>query len=325
MCTALTLSTKDHYFGRNLDLDRSYGEEVCIMPRHFPWVYRQMGEKTSHYAMIGMATVVNGMPLFYEAANEYGLGIAGLNFPENADYAPIDTNKENIAPFELIPWLLGQCKNPDEVKEKLSVISIADIAFSDTLPLSPLHWMIAYKDQSMVLEARKDGLHLYDNPVGVMTNNPPFFYQLENYQKYTHLRTQNKDAAYEKNADYSAYCTGLGGVGLPGDVSSMSRFVRAAFARAHSVCAPDELSSVGQFFHLLSNVEMVRGICLTDEGTPDITGYTACINLDKGLYYYTTYDNRQISCVDLHRADLDGGSISRFPLLKTQNIAYQNA
>lgn len=324
MCTAISMNTREHYFGRNLDLDRSYGEEVCVMPRNFLLKFRKMEDIPNHYAMIGMATVVEDIPLFYDAANESGLSMAGLNFPGNAYYAPCKEGMDNITPFEFIPWILGQCKTVKEAKVLLERINLVDIPFSEKLPLSPLHWMISDCTCSIVVESRKEGLYIHDNPVGILTNNPPFEYHLSNLEKYSDLRVDNREIVREDGLPYVSYCQGLGAVGLPGDVSSMSRFVRAVFGLENSVCDGDELSSVGQFFHLLSSVEMVKGICKTDEGNWNITGYSACINANRGLYYYTTYDNRQITCVDMHKTDLDANTISRFPLVLKQNIMYQN-
>ncbi len=184
--------------------------------------------------------------------------------------------------------------------------------------------MISDRNQDLVLEAMHDGLHIHENPAGVLTNNPPFAYQLKNLEKYSHLRNDNFNIIQEKNLPYVSYCQGLGAVGLPGDVSSMSRFVRIAFGRKYSVCTEEEASSIGQFFHLLSSVEMIKGTCKTDEGTLDITGYTSCINTDRGLYYYTTYDNRRITCVNMNHTDLNSHLISRYPLITTQSIQYQN-
>ncbi len=324
MCTALSLTTKQHYFGRNLDLDVSYGEEVCVMPRRFPLVFREMGEIREHYAMMGMATVVGEEPLFYEAMNECGLAMAGLNFPGNAYYAPCIVGRDNVASFEFIPWILSQAKTVGKAEILLARMQLVDIAFSREIPPSPLHWMICDRERSIVVECMHDGMHVHDDPVGVLTNNPPFEYQMENFKKYRQLRRDNHGVVRDGNLPYDAYCQGLGAVGLPGDVSSMSRFVRAAFWREHSVCEPNEMSSVGQFFHLLTSVEMPRGGCKTDHGTWDITGYTACMNLDRGLYYYTTYDNRQISCVDMYRTDLDGSTVCRFSLSTEQSIFYHN-
>ncbi len=324
MCTALHFTTDAHYFGRNLDLDRSYGEEVCVMPRRFPLQFRAMGDMPLHHAMVGMATVVDGIPLFYEAANEHGLSMAGLNFPGNAFYALPAAGKDNIAPFELIPWLLGQCRTVAEAKPLLARLNLTDLPFSAQLPNSPLHWMLSDREQDVVIEPMQDGLHVYENPIGVLTNNPPFPQQLGNLAKYRHLRNDNRGVERKENASYISYCQGLGAVGLPGDVSSMSRFVRVAFGKENSTCTGDEASSVGQFFHLLTSVEMVRGVCRTDENTWDITGYSACINLDRGLYYYTTYGNRRITCVDMHKTALDSDAISRFPLITEESIRFQN-
>ena len=324
MCTALHFTTKDHYFGRNLDLDRTYGEEVCVMPRYFPLEFRKMGNIDKHYAMIGMATVVSGIPLFYDATNEHGLSMAGLNFPGNAYFAPIQLDKDNVTPFEFIPWILGQCKTVAEARKFLERINLVDISFSDNLPLSPLHWMIADRDETVVVESMRDGIHIHDDPAGVLTNNPPLEYHLFHLNNYRNLRVDNGENHFDEDLQLTTYSQGLGAIGLPGDISSMSRFVRIAFGCAHSVCSEDEASSVSQFFHLLSSVEMTRGGCLTEEGTWALTVYSACINTDRGIYYYTTYDNRQINCVNMHKTDLDADSVSRFPLITEQNFHYQN-
>ncbi len=324
MCTALSLTTRDHYFGRNLDLDRSYGEEICVMPRAFPLAFRAMGSLPAHYAMIGMAIVVDGMPLYYDATNECGLSMAGLNFPGNAYYAPAAEGKDNVAPFEFIPWILAQCRSVAEAKVLLSRIRLADIAFNEQIPPAPLHWMISDRAEDIVVEATRDGLHIYHDPVGVLTNNPPFEHHLSHLQNYRHLRRDNAEVPRETGLPYDSYCQGLGAVGLPGDVSSQSRFVRAAFGRENSVCADTEEASVSQFFHLLSSVEMVRGVCRTDAGPFDITVYSACINTDRGLYYVTTYDHRRICCADLRGTDLDADTISRFPLPARESILRLN-
>ncbi len=324
MCTALSFRTADHYFGRTLDIDRSYKEEVCIQPRSFPLTFRQMGKPALQYALMGMATVVAGIPLFYDAANEYGLAMAGLNFPRNAYYAPVTEGKDNIAPFEFIPWILCQCKTVEEAKGLLSRMNLADIAFSEQIPPAPLHWIIADRNEAVVVESMRDGLHIYDDPAGVLTNNPPFGAQMDNLRSYDHLRVDNGEGGFPQDLPEAYYCQGMGGVGLPGDLSSMSRFVRAAFGRRNAVCAPDEAASVGQFFHILGSVEMSRGLCLAaDSGQWDVTLYTSCINTDRGLYYYTTYGNRRISCVDLHRVDLSGDTLGRFPLQTAEDICYQ--
>ena len=153
MCTAVAYKTKDHYFGRNLDYEFSYNETVTVTPRNYPLRFRRMGDMPNHYAMIGMAFVQEDYPLYYDATNEKGLSMAGLNFPGNAYYKPEDPDKDNITPFEFIPWILGQCATVPEVREKLSGLSLFKEDFNPKLPLSPLHWMISDKDESIVVES----------------------------------------------------------------------------------------------------------------------------------------------------------------------------
>lgn len=324
MCTALSLKTKDHYFGRNLDLNCSYGEEVCVMPRKFPLNFRKYETLNEHYALIGMATVVGDTPLFYDACNEYGLSMAGLNFPDNAYYPPFLEGKDNITPFEFIPYILGKCKTVKEARVLLESISLVNIPFSNKLPLSPLHWIIADKMEAITVESMKDGLHIHNNPVGVLTNNPPFEYHINNLNNYRNLSVSNGENTFSDKLALSNYCQGLGLVGLPGDVSSMSRFVRMTFLSQNSVSEKDENSSVNQFFHLLSFVEMPSGICKIPSGEYDITVYSSCINTARGIYYYTTYNNRTINGVDMHRTDLNAETVSRFPLMLESTIEIQN-
>ena len=323
MCTAITYKTKNAYFGRTLDIECSYGEEVIITPRNFALDFRHTGAQKSHYAIVGMGTVRDGYPLYYDAANEHGLGMAGLNFPTNACYFPLREGKENVSPFELIPWILGQCKSVKEARECLSSLNLCNTPFSPELSPSPLHWMIADKEESIVVESLADGLHIYPNPVGVLTNNPPFFYHMAHLCDYMTLSNQPPVAHFGRNF-LTPYSRGMGAIGLPGDLSSASRFVRAAFVRENAVSESDESASVSQFFHILGSVEHVRGCVLLECGKYEITAYTSCINLDRGIYYYTTYENRTVSAVDLYKCDLGGVELLRFPLQTEQRIVWQN-
>ena len=190
MCTAVSFMTKDHYFGRNLDLECSFRENVTVTPRAYPFHFRCGKVLQEHYAMIGMATVANGYPLYYEATNEKGLSLAGLNFPGNAVYLPKDPEKDNITPFELIPWILGQCSDVSEAKSLLNQQNLWNVSFSEDFPLSPLHWMLSDRSGSLVLEPMEDGLKIHDNPIGVLTNNPPFDYHMYRLTDFINLTNQ---------------------------------------------------------------------------------------------------------------------------------------
>lgn len=324
MCTAVTYKTKNHYFGRNLDLEFRYQETITIMPRNFPLRFRQVRAPKEFYAMIGMATVVDNYPLFYEATNEKGLSMAGLNFPDNADYKLQAEGKDNVAPFELIPWILGQCATVEEARELLDRINLVRVNFSEELPLSPLHWMISDRDESIVVESVKDGLKVYDNPVGVLTNNPSFDYQILNLNNYMNLSSEIPENRFSRELDLVTYSRGMGAMGLPGDLSSVSRFVKAAFTRLNSISGDSESESISQFFHILASVAQQRGCVHVGDGKYEITLYSSCCNTDKGIYYYTTYENSQITGVDMRKENLDGEELIKYPLIQGQRVLMQN-
>ncbi len=320
MCTAITYQTRDFYFGRTLDYEIAFGETVTITPRRFPFAFRHGGVLQEHYAIIGMAHIADGYPLYYDAINEKGLGMAGLNFVGNARYGDFIVDKENVATFELIPWLLGQCKAVGEVREKLRILNLVGTPFSEQYPAAQLHWMIADKREAITLESVEQGFRIYENPVGVLTNNPPFDEQLRGLEAYAHLTARDSDYT----GDPRAYSRGRGAIGLPGDLSSPSRFVRAVFTKQHAISGNEETDSVSQFFHILGTVEQTRGCCELENGKYESTLYTACCNADKGVYYYTTYGNRRITAVNMHNEDIEGQTLISYPLITDEDIKRQN-
>lgn len=324
MCTAATYKTKDFYFGRTLDYEFSYCEEVTVTPRDYPFRFRHMGTVDHHYAMIGMAFVQNDYPLYYDAVNEKGLGMAGLNFVGNACYSDPVPDKENVAVFEFIPWVLSQCATAAQARELIGRINLTKEAFNERLPASSLHWLIADREEAITVEAMADGIHIYDNPVGTLTNNPPFPQQLFRLNDFRHLSRKDPENSFSKGLELNRYSRGMGGMGLPGDLSSQSRFIRVSFVKMNSVSADTENESVSQFFHILGSVDQQRGCCDVGDEEYEITIYTSCCNADKGIYYYTTYNNHQITAVDMHKENLDGSTLARYPLICGEQIRFQN-
>lgn len=324
MCTAVTYKTKDFYFGRTLDYDFSYVSEVTVMPRNFSLPFRHMDTLKTHHAIIGMAYVQQDYPLYYDAVNEEGLAMAGLNFVGNAVYGKLQQSKDNVANFEFIPWILSQCTTVQEARKMLERVNLVDTPFSDALPVAQLHWIIADRNEAITAESVAEGLRIYENPVGVLTNNPPFPEQMFRLNDYMGLSPKEPENRFSPMLSLKAYSRGMGALGLPGDLSSMSRFVRAAFVKLNSVSGDTESESVSQFFHILGAVDQQRGCCEFEPGAYETTIYTSCCNADKGIYYYTTYENQQITAVDMHRCELDGESLFRYPLVTQQQIKFQN-
>ncbi len=324
MCTAATYRTKDFYIGRTLDYEMSYGDEITITPRNYVLKFRYMGEKKNHYAILGMAHVAGDYPLYYDAINEKGLGMAGLNFVGNAVYQEVENDRENVAQYEFIPWILSQCASVEEVRELLAKMNLVGTPFSEKLATAQLHWIIADEKEALTVERMADGLHIYENKVGVLTNNPPFETQMFLLNNYMNLSPKQPENNWSEELPLHTYSRGMGALGLPGDLSSASRFARVAYTKQNSVSGDSEQESVSQFFHILGSVDQQRGCCEVAEGKYEITIYTSCCNASRGIYYYTTYGNHQITAVDMHREDLDGTGLIRYPLLEQGEVRWQN-
>ena len=297
MCTAVCF---ENLCGRTLDHDRGYGEQVVLCPRNAPLSFKKLPKTDAHFALLGMATVAEETPLYYDAINEQGLFMAGLLFAGNAVYLPPKERHYNLAPYELIPWILGQCPDLKAAKALLARVNVTAEPFSAEFPLSPLHWIIADRSGSLTLEPCADGLKIYENPFGVLTNNPPFEMQINRLADYLNLTPKHPIDRFGQGI-LTPYSRGMGAIGLPGDWSSASRFVRAAFVRRHL-----QGNDPAAFFHCMDTVAVPKGVALSQEGEPIYTRYTCCCDLAAGTYSYTAYDHRAPVSVSLQEEDLNG-------------------
>ena len=323
MCTAITYSGYNSYFGRNLDLERLFDEEVTIVPRRFPLRFKREGTLEKHYSIIGMSTIIDNYPLFYDGTNEYGLSIAGLNFVGNAVYHEVEYGKKNLCTFEFIPYLLATCKTVEEAMISLEKINIISTPFDEKTPNAMLHWIIADKVEAMTIESMADGIRIYRNPLGVLTNNPPFDFHLTNLNNYLNLTAEEPKNRFSKDVELEPYSRGMGAVGMPGDLSSSSRFIRATFAKSNSPKMKNEDKSVSQVFHILGSVEMCDGSVRVGRKN-ERTQYTSCINLNEGIYYYRTYENLRITAVKMRNEDLDSAKLIRYPIRHKADVFFEN-
>lgn len=324
MCTCITFKERDFYFGRNLDLETSFGEKVVITPRKYKFELKNKSVYENKYAIIGMASIIDNYPLYADAANEKGLCMAGLYFPGNAIYNEEKEGKNNITSFELIPWILGRCINIIEVKKELEKINITNKSFNEKIPTVQLHWMVSDENQSIVIEQMKDGLNIYDNPYGVLTNNPPFYYHEININNYINISSNVATNRFSKKLKLKGYGQGMGMIGLPGDVTPTSRFIRASFNKFNSAKCQNEEDTVSQFFHILDSVSMIKGTVITENDKDDMTIYSSCINTKKGTYYFKTYYNNQINAVSFNNKNLNSKSLDIYNLPLKQKYNYLN-
>lgn len=323
MCTAISYKGIHNYFGRNLDLEYTYSEFVTITPRNYLFKFRNEDSINNHFAMIGMATIADNYPLYYEATNEAGLSVAALNFPGNAVYKTRSQNKINISSFEFIPYILSKYKSIEDLRDELKNINITNSSFNEKYPHSPLHWLISDSIESITIEPIESGIKIYDNPIGVLTNNPPFDYHMYHLSNYLNLTREEPVNRFTNQIDLTPYSRGMGSVGLPGDLSSSSRFIKAAFTKFNVLPGHSISENIGQFFHILSSVEQQEG-CVKANDKFEKTVYSCCCDTETGIYYYRTYENTQITAVNMFHENLDQDKITSYPLIKKQQIRYEN-
>ena len=316
MCTAIL---HGDFAGRNLDTDQSYGEGVIVTPRGYKLNFKRVRNHESRYAMIGIGIERDGYPLYFDAANERGLYIAGLSYLGNAKYLRTSDAKINLAPYELIPYLLSKCSSVREVEYELKEICLVDIPFTPDMPCAELHFFIADKGSSIVAEPDKNGLNVYKNPTGVLTNNPPFPMQLFNLNNFMGLSSASPDNRFSASLSLQEYSFGMGAMGLPGDLSSSSRFVRATFHRVNSISK----SRLADILHLLGTVAMPEGSVKSGCGF-ERTEYTSAVDLSRLIYSYRVYESPSTYAVKLSSEDLDGKSLIFHELEKEKEPYIRN-
>lgn len=323
MCTAVSVNKNGSYFGRNLDVYGSYGEKVIITPTNYEFVFSDGLVLKNHYSIIGMAVECRGVPLYFDGANSEGLCAAGLNFPYKCVYnEPVD-GKTNVASFEFISRVLSMCRNLNEAKELLKNVNITKTAFSSDFTPTPLHWIISDRCGSVTVEQTADGLRVYDNPFGILTNSPEFSFHTENVRGYRYLSNTNPEKSFSDNVELSCLSKGMGTIGIPGDFSSASRFVRAFYVKETSVFEGSEEDKVSQFFHILYSVFHPKGSVKSEEGY-EYTSYSSCINSDDMIYYFTTYTDMSVRAVSMKKENLSGDRLIAYETKSIKNFSFLN-
>ena len=277
--------------------------------------------------MIGVGCVQNGTPLYYDAVNEYGLAMAGLSFALSARYHPKRIGTYNVASFELIRWVLCQCKTVDEAEMLLKKTNLVSDSFSHALPATPLHWMLADQRRSIVVESVDAGVKLYENHCGALTNEPPFPYQSFHLSDYMSLTDRTPQNHLCPTGDLRAYSNGLGAMGLPGDFSSASRFVRAVFLRTHTAMETEVLGAIRRYFQIMGHLALPKGCVWSERGMMQ-TLYTSCADLQTLTYYTEHYPSGRMRAVSLSSVDLQSDTLRLFDVgerEEDENFLHQNS
>ena len=321
MCTAISFKGRDFYFGRTLDTEYDFGEEIVFTRRLFPHFSEN---DRGRYAIIGMAKVVSEKPLFFDGMNECGLCMAALNYGKLAVYYPPHGDKNEMEPYKLIPYILSTCKNLAEARSALNNITLVNRAPASNMPVAELHFIIADSTGAITVEPDAKGLSVYENELGVLTNAPSFPFHLQNLNLHLNLTANEAENSFSNRLILKAPCRGLGAVGLPGDPSSPSRFIRACFYKFNTPPLDGaEGECVSGILRVLDATGQILGSVRVKDGAVK-TRYTACMNANTGMYYYTTYGNPRITAVSMLLEDADGDGMTVFPLRKDADILLEN-
>lgn len=309
-------------FGRNLDWIYNLGQTGLLLPRNTVWKNSVTKElEQASYAVIGIGFMLDTRQFLLDGMNEKGLGCAALSFPRYAKFnEKPQTGKINIAPLDFVYWLLSNFENINQVREAMQNVNIVRI-----LEHADVHWIVTDKTgESIIIEKFSEDISIFENSIGVLTNAPPFDWQLTNLNQYISVKAKEPEDTYWSNQKLVPVGNALGSYGLPGDYSSPSRLVRAAFAKSNMPTPRDTQVGISEFYHILNNVAVVNGSVVTRSNYNEITYYTSCMDLNEGLYYYNTYYNNRINLLALRPQDYESSSILVYPLIDTLDINYQN-
>ncbi len=286
MCTAIqippALGAAPFFFGRTLDLEYHHREAVTLIPRACPMPRPDGDVLRTHPALLGMAYMAEGYPLFYDGMNEYGVCAAGLAFSGCCAYGAPDGGgfaRRRLPPWALIPDVLLHCRTAEEAAERLRGTVLCDVPFIPSLQNQPMHWLIADRETAWAAEPDFAGvLRIIRNPLGVLTNAPPLDYQLDRQRDYAYLTP---------DAPTDAYTRGMGSAGLPGGWTSPARFAQAAYLRR--TMRPQTPTAV---FSMLDAVSVPRGAVRTEHGEEVVTVYAACMEPEAFAYHAVTEYSR---------------------------------
>ncbi|MDO4276496.1 MAG: choloylglycine hydrolase family protein [Eubacteriales bacterium] len=303
MCTAMLMTTAHEgaFFGRTMDFSYPLSPELYFVPQNFQWTnIPETHTICSKYAFMGIGQDISPV-VFADGVNEMGFAAAALYFPDYAQYDSASFNYSStppIAAVELVAFLLGQSPSVDHALSLLRSIKIIGTEDSVTNTVAPLHWLIAdTSGRCVTVEKTADGLHLTDNPVGVLSNSPDFQWHmtnLRNYMNVSQFQTQEKHWNFLRLTPFGQ---GNGGLGLPGDYTPPSRFIKTAFQKTHVSPPSGRKEAVSTCFHILDGVSIPKGCVMTHRETADYTQYTAFIDLSTKEYFYKTYENSRIFSV----------------------------
>lgn len=333
MCTSIFTKTEDgkHFLARTMDFSFPLEGNPVFLPRDYSWhVFGK--EMTNKYAMLGTGRGIAGNYIFTDGINEHGLAIAEL-YLRGVVYNKKDVKgKNNLAPWEFLNWTLGNYKSIADLEKDLKNIRIVDKEIPIMNAPIPLHFILAdVTGRVAVIEPTTGELKLKENPVGVMTNTPTLEWHIQNLRNYVHVQPKQYSPKNFGEFNATPFSQGTGTSGLPGGFTPSHRFVRAAFFKEYINEAIDEDEAITNIWQILNTVRIPQGVVIEDSEGEDYTQYLAAMCLENRSFYFTSYENNQITKAELTDELIEKGDIVIFEVPRNQSyytpkgtVAHEN-
>ncbi len=320
-CTGILIKTQDnnYIFGRTMEFAFDYIAHVLIfVPRNYQYTGHAPSGKPglawkTKYAQVGFAAP--SLPLVDDGLNEQGLYCGAFFQPGFAKYEEV-TEKDyprTISCLDLASWILSTCANVAEVREQLPKIRVCAAVLPELGFVPPTHYFVADKTgDAIVIEYLEGKLNIYDSQANVITNSPNYLWHTTNLRNYIGLKAENNPPMKLNGKEFSQIGQGSGALGLPGDFTPPSRFVKAAFLANAALPGKDVSEGIGIIFHIMNQFDIPQGAIKGEEAgkvTFDTVQWTSASDLSNARYYYHTYNDRNVRMIDLNKLDLNAADV----------------
>jgi choloylglycine hydrolase len=330
-CTGITIRPEDGsvIFARTLEFATDLQSNIIVVPRGKEYIGTAPGDKpglrwTTMYGIVG--TNAFDLPVTIDGLNEKGLSVGLFYFPSFAKYQEIkaDDVGKALAPWELGVFLLGTCSDVKEAVAAAKNVRVGEVVQKDMGLVPGVHYVLTDASRmSVVLEYVGGELKVHDNPLGVMTNSPTFDWHMTNLSNYVNMTVSNVPEIDVGGTEIKGLGQGSGMLGLPGDFTPPSRFVRAVAFSESALPVEGAKDGVLQAFHILNQFDIPKGAARGIEHgkvVADYTQWTSAADLKNLRYHFRTFDDSRIRMVDLKAVDLDAKEIRTISMKGAEQI-----
>lgn len=325
MCTHLILNNDNNILAsRTMDFSFPLEPDMLVVPRNYPIDFEYFDDLNKHSSFLGLSQTIGNSIFFADGINEHGLSCAALYFDGYASYnEDICNDKINLAPHEVVSYILSSCENVESAKNLFQSLNILNSPLDLIGRAAPLHWIIVDESgSSIVVEPIDKSFNIMENTLGVVTNSPDLSWHITNLRNYINIEPSQKDLRLLNDFELKPFGQGLGTFGLPGDFTPPSRFVRTVYNKFNTIIGETEESLVNSANHILNCVSIPKGSVITNRGQYDYTQHSCYMALKSRNYYFKTYDNTNFMKVNLYDYDLDSSNLIKKDFSK--KTIYEN-